>query len=38
LRERASYKVDEEFNILMAKNLQEKTADFVNKIREILRE
>ena|SRR3989344_8530863 len=37
MRERASYGVDEDFNLLMAKNLQEKTAEFVNKVREILR-
>ena len=35
-REKASYRVDEEFNLLIAKNLQEKTADFVNKIKKVL--
>ncbi len=35
LREKASYRVDEDFNLLMAKTLQGKTADFVNKVREI---
>lgn len=38
LREKANYGVDESFNLLMAKNLQEKTVDFVNKVKEILKE
>ena len=38
LRERASYRVDEIFNLNLAKELQEKTADFVNKIKNILKE
>ena len=37
LRERASYNADESFDLLIAKNLQEKAADFVNKVKEILR-
>ena len=37
MRERASYKVDETFDIRLAKDLQEKIAEFVNKVREILR-
>ena len=37
-REKASYRVDEEFDMAMAENLQEKTADFVNKVRELLKE
>lgn len=36
LREKASYRVDETFDLNLAKNLQEKTADFVNKIKNIL--
>jgi len=38
IRERASYGVDEKFNFVLAENLQEKTVDFVNKCKEILRE
>ncbi len=38
LRERACYGVDELFNISMAKMLQKQTADFVNKIKELLDE
>ena len=36
LRERASYGVDESFDLLLAANLQKKTADFVNKTRRVL--
>lgn len=36
LRERACYNVDENFNISIAKSLQTQTADFVNKIKELL--
>ena len=36
LRERACYGVDESFNISIAKMLQKQTADFVNKIKELL--
>lgn len=35
-RERACYGVDENFNISIAKLLQKQTADFVNKIKELL--
>jgi len=38
LREKASYKVDGSFDLSLAKNFQEKTADFVNKIKNILEE
>lgn len=38
LREKASYRVDENFNLLQSKNLQEKTAELVNKIKDILKE
>jgi len=38
LRERASYRVDENFDLLLATNLQKKTVDFVNKIKNILKE
>lgn len=38
LRERASYRVDEDFNLMMARDLQKKTVEFVNKIRRLLRE
>ena len=37
LRERASYSVDESFNISIAKMLQKETAEFVNKIKELSR-
>ena len=36
LREKASYRVDENFDLTLAENLQKKTVDFVNKVREIL--
>ncbi len=36
LRERASYKVDEDFNLQSANHLLKKTADFVNKVKSIL--
>jgi uncharacterized protein (UPF0332 family) len=36
LRERACYGVDESFNISIAKILQKETAEFVNKIKELL--
>ena len=36
LRERACYGVDESFNISIAKMLKKETADFVNKIKELL--
>ncbi len=38
LRERACYGVDELFDISIAKMLQKQTADFVNKIKELLGE
>ncbi len=38
LREKASYGADETFDLLLAKNLQEKTAELVNKIKDILGE
>lgn len=38
IREKASYGVDEEFDFRIARELQEKTADFVNKVKEILNE
>lgn len=38
LRERASYRVDENFNLSQAKHLQEKTVEFVNKINDIFKE
>ncbi len=38
LREKANYRVDESFNLSLAKNIQEKTADFINKIKNILKE
>jgi len=37
-REKASYGVDEIFDLLLAKNLQEKTVEIVNKIKNILEE
>jgi len=38
IREKASYRIDETFDLLLAKSSQEKTVDFVNKIRDILEE
>ncbi|MEK6936027.1 MAG: hypothetical protein AABW67_04505 [Nanoarchaeota archaeon] len=38
IREKASYRVDETFDLLLAKNSQEKTVEIVNKIKEILKE
>ena len=38
IRERASYRVDEDFDLLLATDLQKKTADFVNKVKNILKE
>jgi len=36
LRERASYRVDESFDLMLVKKLQEETVEFVNKVRENL--
>lgn len=36
LRERASYGTDENFELILAKNLQKNTVDFVNKIRKVI--
>ncbi len=38
LRERASYKVDENFDLFLAKKMQKETAEFVNRIKNILEE
>ncbi len=38
IREKASYRVDESFDISLAEDMRSKTADFVNKVKEILRE
>jgi len=38
LRERASYRVDEDFNLAIARDLQRKTVDCVNKVKNILEE
>lgn len=38
LRERASYRVDESFDLLLAQRLQKETVEFVNKIKNILEE
>ena len=38
VREKASYRVDEDFGIALAEDMQGKTADFVNKIKELLKE
>lgn len=38
IRERACYGVDESFQLYQAKNMQEKTADFVNKAKILLKE
>jgi len=37
-REKASYRVDEDFDLRLAKDSQEKTAEIVNKIKDILKE
>ena len=37
MRERASYNVDKSFDLLQAKNLQKRTVDFVNNVKEILK-
>ncbi|MEK6872193.1 MAG: hypothetical protein AABX16_04790 [Nanoarchaeota archaeon] len=38
LREKATYRVDEYFDLYIAQSLQKKTADFVNKVKNILEE
>lgn len=38
LRQKASYRVDENFDLLAAKDLQEKTADLINKIKALMKE
>jgi len=38
LREKASYRVDEDFDLSIAKGLQKKTVEFVNKIKILLKE
>ena len=37
IRERASYGVDEGFNLRIAKALQENSADFITKVKDILK-
>ena len=37
-REKASYRIDETFDLTLAKNSQKKTAEIVNKIKDILKE
>lgn len=37
LREKANYRVDESFDLLQARNLQKRTVDFVNNVKEMLR-
>jgi uncharacterized protein (UPF0332 family) len=38
IREKASYRVDEDFGIVLAEDMGKKTADFVNKIKLLLKE
>ncbi len=38
IREKASYRVDETFDLILAKNSQEKTVELVNRIKNILKE